>query len=140
MKTIWVIEHGCYSDYRVVGVFTSKEKAELVAARITTSSYDQPTVAEWPLDPAVHELSKGYTNWLGEMLKDGTVERMVPWELSGYDLGSNLSLWKRTEAPAYKGKNIQDCLHGTVLAKDQRHAVKIFNERRTQMIANGEWA
>jgi hypothetical protein len=33
-KTVWVIEQGSYSDYRVVGVFTSRENAKRVADAI----------------------------------------------------------------------------------------------------------
>jgi hypothetical protein len=42
-------------------------------------------------------------------------------------------------APAYRGKGFPDVLNATVWAKDAKHAAKIVNEYRTQMIANGEW-
>jgi len=31
MAPVWVVEEGEYSDYRVVGVFSSKENAQLIA-------------------------------------------------------------------------------------------------------------
>lgn len=129
MKTIWALEDGCYSDYHVIGIFTSKENAEVVQRHVGG------TIAEWPLDPMVHELNKGYRCWLGEMLHDGTVERMVEWEISGYSMNNSIYVWPRSTAPAYQGKHVQDCLHGTVLAKTRTHAIKIFNEKRAELIA-----
>lgn len=138
MKTIWVIEAGYYSDYRVVGVFSSKKNAELVLKNLK-GDYEEPSISEWSLDPAVSELNAGYRLWSGTMLRDGTVERCEEQELSSYDVSASLELWRRSSAPFCKGKSVQDCLHGTVFAKDQKHAIKIFNEHRTQLIAAGKW-
>ena len=140
MKKVWVVEQGCYSAYLVVGVFSSKKNADLVASKINESErYDKATVAEWELDPGVDALNKGYTVWLGEMLFDGTVERMVKWDFDSFYSIGGLNLWKRSETPSYREQGVQDCLYGQVLAKNKKHAVKIFNERRAQMIATGEW-
>ena len=130
MTTVWVIETGEYSDYRVEGVFSTKERAEAVNAKVGGE------VSEWPLDPAFNELKKGYSVFLGEMLRDGTVERCISWD---YEVTPRMTIWRRSQAPAYVGKNVPDCLHGTVWAKDSTHAIKIMNEKRTQMIAMGEW-
>ena len=59
--------------------------------------------------------------------------------ISSHAMSSTLAIWRRTQAPAYKGKGIPDALNGSVLAKDEKHAVKIANEQRTQMIALGRW-
>lgn len=136
-KYIWVIEDGEYSDYHVVGVFSSRKNAELIQAQVGG------TIEKWPLDPAVRELSQGYRVFLGEMLYDGTIERMVEHTISQssiYSTGKDrLYVWYRSQALFYQGKGVQDCLHGTVLAKDRQHAIKIFNEKRTQLIALGQW-
>ena len=139
MARIWVIEQGSYSDYRVVGVFSSKVNAEVVKGKLSVSFGEEPTIAEWTLDPAVDEINAGLTVWLGAMLRDGTVEQCVPWEINGYDLNEDLRIWERASAPAYKGQGIQDCLHGKVWAKDAEHAIKIFNEKRVQLIASNKW-
>ena len=137
---VWVIEQGSYSDYRVVGVFTSRKNAKLVADKINESEgYDKATVDEWKMNPAVDEINRGLTVWLGEMRRDGTVERCVPWEVSSYELAGGLDIWRRATAQAYKGKGVEDCLHGKVWAKDKKHAIKIFNEKRTELIALGKW-
>ena len=75
------------------------------------------------------------------MLRDGSTEQVNRRDLSLYGVGDvGHRIWKRTEAPAYKGKGIPDCLMSTVWAKSEDAAVKIVNEHRAQMIASGEWS
>ena len=143
MNTVWIIEQGSYSDYRVVGVFSTKENAQAVCDRINKDeSYERATIDEWPMNPGVEAINQGHEVYLVWMLRDGTVEK-VKCESEGCDfqwaLNDKLTVWRRSEAPAYQGKNVQDCLHGRVFAKDKQHAIKIVNERRTQMIAQGQW-
>jgi hypothetical protein len=74
------------------------------------------------------------------MRKDGTTERCEPFEISGYDLAGSVRMWRRTQAPAYRGKpDKPDILQADIWAKDETHAIKIANEHRTRMIASGEW-
>jgi len=138
MKSVWVIEQGSYSDYRVVGVFSSRKNAQLVMGKIT-NSYDTPSIAQWDIDPCVERINAGLTNWIVTMLRDGTLERCEATGFSAYHLSDALNIWRRATAPAYKGKGIEDCLNGTVWAKNQKHAVKIANEIRTQLIATNKW-
>lgn len=124
-KTVWVIEDGEYSDYHVVGVFSSRENAELVLGQLKSGE-----IAEWELDPAVKALNAGLSRYYVQMLRDGTVCESKPeefcadeWEFlntsDGYPPTAGLRVW--------------------VFAKDEKHAVKIANEKRIQAIANGEW-
>jgi hypothetical protein len=78
MKYVWVIEQGSYSDYRVVGVYSSKKNAQLVCDAINSGErrYDEATVAKWPVDQSVLEVSRGYKRFIVTMLRDGTVERI----------------------------------------------------------------
>jgi len=77
------------------------------------------------------------------MLRDGTVEATQASDPSPYDgdnMGGAFFIWERTKAPAYRDKpGIRDALNARVWAKNERHAVKIVNERRAAMIASGEW-
>ena len=134
MKYVWVVEGGEYSDYRVAGVFSKKEHAVRANKALSTKL----EVAKWPLDPCVKELLQGYKKYSVVMLRDGTTED-VRLELYTYNFVDSVFLWKRTEVPAYKGKGIPDALSAIVWAKDEKHAVKIVNEKRTEMIANGKW-
>ena len=141
-KTIWVIEQGSYSDYRVVGVFTSKANATAVVEKIKKNEYlyDEPSIAEWPLDPAVDEINAGMSKFRVLMLNDGFVEDIRRTDTDTYDLAGSAHVWERTKAPAYRGqKDIKDALDATVWATDEQHAIKIVNEMRVQWLATGKW-
>lgn len=138
---VWVVEQGEYSDYRVVGVFSSRENAQLVADAINGERVAcDATVAEWLMDPAVADLNAGRRPFVVHMLRDGTVERCEAWQITGYELAGKFDIWRRSEALAYAGTDKPDCLSATVWATDAEHAVKIVNEKRVQMIASGEWS
>ncbi len=140
MASIWVIEQGVYSDYRVVGVFTSKENAKKVCDFINAKeTYEKSEIAEWPLDPCVDALNAGLTQWIVHMRYDGSTEKLAQQD-STYDLDGSVSIWRRTTAPAYRDNPaIRDVLTAVVWASDSNHALKIMNERRVQMIASGQF-
>ncbi len=139
--TVWVVEQGEYSDYRVVGVFSSKENAQSIVGAIKAGDHsDDLSIAEWPMNPGVDELRKGFKQYLIDMRKDGTTERVEGWDLSGYELAGSVRMWRRTQAPAYRGnKDKPDVLQAHIWARDEQHAVKIANEHRARLIASGEW-
>lgn len=138
---VYAIENGEYSDYHIVGVFSTRENAEYACQHLR----DGGQVVEWELDPHIDDLHAGYVPFLVQMLKDGTVERTEQKEresftFSNEDIFGVKGIWRRTEAPAYRGDpNVQDCLLLHIWAKDLQHAIKICNEKRAQLIANGDW-
>ncbi|HEX6925451.1 MAG TPA: hypothetical protein VF167_08470 [Longimicrobiaceae bacterium] len=138
---VWVIEMGEYSDYRVVGVYDNRKDAKRVADRINASdNFSKASVAKWPLNPGVDALNEGLTRYRVLMLRDGSVEDVGSADgWSGYEMSDNCWIWRRSQAPAYRGKGVPDALNAQVWAKDERHAVKIANEVRLQMIAGGKW-
>lgn len=140
-NTVWVVEKGSYSDYSVVGVFSTRVNAESTADALNADEswlHDKATVAEWPLDPSVDERRKGYHRFIVHMLADGSTERCEQAAISAYDIGGSCEVWRRSTAPAYAGRGIKDCLMATVWARDAKHAVKIVNEKRAQFVANGQ--
>lgn len=141
-KSVWVIEKGSYSDYRVVGVYTTKVKADLVCTEINKEGgYEPATISEWPLDPGVEAINHGLLPFTVWMLRDGTAEKVVSMCAGDFEhtLNDKPRIWRRSTAPAYQIKKAADCLTAQVFAKDTQHAVKIVNEYRTRMIAKGEW-
>lgn len=142
MKTIFVVEQGDYADYCVVGIFTTRENAQLVCDAINKSDSRRgdATVDEWPIDPGVSELNRGHRQYDVTMRRDGTVERCERHEeLMSSDINGDFRMWRRSQASAFRGTNSEDALQATVWAIDDAYAVKIVNERRTALIASGEW-
>ena len=141
MSTIYAVSSGDYSDYRVVAVFSTRAKAGAFIAAIPDSEWNEIEVYE--LDPDTADLIKdGYALWRVLMLRDGTVESIEKSNLGRYCYSvtnCRFEIWRRSQAPAYRGKGIPDCLVGTAMAKSAEHAIKIVNEKRTQLIASNRW-
>lgn len=140
MKKIYAVNSGCYSDYRIVALFSTPELAQEFMDAVPDSDYNR--VEEFDLNPDTADLIKrGYSLWTVHMLRGGDTERVERKYLSLYGIGDvGHRIWRRTQAPAYAGKGIPDILTSTVWAKSETQAVKIVNEHRAQMIASGEWS
>jgi hypothetical protein len=136
-KFIWVIEDGSYSDHHLVGVYTTKRKADYIA-RVCGGD-----VSRVPLDPGYAEIRAGLSIWTLFMLRDGTVKELrAAGNKSAQGstaalFGNGRSKWDRTNIEARWG----ECpiLQAAVWARDARHAIKVANEFRSRMIASGEW-
>ena len=144
MKTIYAVNSGSYSDYRIDALFSSKEKAKefMAAMKKNDSRADYNDIEEYQLDPPTIDLLKRrYFVWGVIMLIDGTVERVgvTPNSKDDIKAAGSYYIWERTKTSAYQGKGVPDALRMTVWAKTAQAAVKIVNEKRAQMIATGEW-
>lgn len=137
IKSVFVVASGEYSDYRVDGIFDTRELAEEFIREFPET--DCGGVEEWPINPGIDEVRQGRNPYRVLMLRDGTTESVHIIERSRYALRDIPYIWRRSTAPAYRGKGIPDCLSGTFWGTDQQHAVKIANEKRTRMIAEGLW-
>jgi len=131
-QKVYLLTDGCYSDYHVVGVYSTKQAAEEV--RVLIDSEDA-SVAECPLDE-LKPIPDGFSLWRVEMGRDGTVlaaEQLAERVAERPSFG----VWERYE----RGVPVQDSayLQGWVLARDQEHAIKITNEKRAQIIAENNW-
>jgi hypothetical protein len=135
---VWMVEQGDYSDYRVVGIFSTRTNAKRIADAINAGDgYNKAIVVSRELNPCIDELNAGLRMFGVCMSADGHMERCEPVALSSYGINDSLSVWLRSKAPAYKGTGIKDAVHGHVWAKDEAHAAKITNEQRVQLIASG---
>lgn len=138
-KSVWVIEEGSYSDYHVVGVYSSEENARRVCA-LMDQKYDKPGVNEWPLDPAIDEINAGLRTYLVQMHEDGTVtecreDQVHPGHQPSFCIHSH----PNKDGSLGFGDYVLLLQGWGVWAKDCEHAIKITNEKRTQMIAEGKW-
>ena len=141
-KSVWVIEKESYSDYRVVGVYSTEAGARLVCDRINREEdYEFATMVEWPLDPGVEAINKGLSPFVVWMLRDGTTEQVrMDTDDFEYTLDDKPAIWRRSTALINKGKAIvpPDCLTARVFATDEARAIKTVHQYRTQMSAKGE--
>ena len=138
MNKVYAVSTGIYSDYSVVAIFTTMELAQDFMDAVPSDYYND--VEEFDLNPDTANLIKqGYSPWSVHMLRDGTTEKVSRYEPSAHNTASEFNIWRRSKAMAYKGKGIKDALACYVMAKSAEHAIKIVNEKRIQMIANGEW-
>lgn len=139
-KGVWLVEVGEYSDYHVVGVFSSEANAEVIAKLADAQGRDHVRVTHYPLDPGLAEINAGLSQYLIHMRRDGTVERVEAEENITRDLiGSSYGIWHRSTIPPHQKAGVEDCLTATVWARNDKHAIKIVNDHRAQMIANDEW-
>ncbi len=136
MDKVWLIERGEYSDYHVVGVFSSKENADIflkMMAENDVQSWSAPSIREVDLDMHIKDINAGLKYFHISMNYDGSSNVA---EHTCFSCSDPLKVWKRTLAPAWQGKPISDMVAGHVWARDEKHAVKIANEYRVQAIAN----
>lgn len=138
---IWAIEMGSYSDYHIVGVFSSKENAEMIVSKMDMK-YETPNIVEWEVDPSIAELNANMKQFKIIMRKDGSTEKTTELDFfDEYDLCSSYDVWERTKAGAYSHdpQQFPDVLNCTVWARDTEHAIKIVNEVRLQWVVEGKF-
>jgi hypothetical protein len=152
VANVWVVTEGEYSDYRVVGVFSTKENAQVVwdAIHATGARYLNDGPVLWTLDPGLSELRVGLRCYKVRMLRDGTVEscKLERLDIDGAEGARpeevkivRRSGWRK-EYPHLDWTGDEpkaDFLDWFGWAKDEQGAVKATNEHRARLIANNEW-
>lgn len=126
---VYLITAGCYSDYHIITVFSSKAKAKEYINSFDRASYDTYGIEEYELD---------YTD-------DGWVSGMKSWSVLIYDdpnIGAIASLARGAPYQMDYGYNPNNSDkrgpygYCQCWAKDEAHAIKICSERRAEFIAN----
>lgn len=123
---VYVVTDGDYSDYHIVGVFSTKEAAE--ASR-------GGDVEEWQLD-AIPPRSANLAVYKVDMWRDGDVRDARKY-------GGTMN-YRSPKVEVYMSgtdnPDKPDTAHICVFcwARDDLHAIKIANECRAQLIATGE--
>ncbi len=134
-KSVWVVEQGSYSDYSVLGVFSTKENAESACALVNTpDAYEKASVAEWQFDPGVAERRRGLVHYCVTMRNDGSVVQSHA-ERNHIAIDGDLFMDGNVKL-GMKAKTI--VVH--CWAKSDIHAIKITNERRIGYILEGKVA
>lgn len=150
----YLVSHGEYSDYYVAAVFAKKEDAENYVKLIEGSTSDTDyQIEESEMNPDVPiSIREGYSFYSVRMFRDGNLREPVPnWGIPGVQKTSWIPKESQlSKAQIYKYSKHYDSDEGsedykrdgelimdiTVRAKDEKHAVKIANEKRIMLIAN----
>jgi hypothetical protein len=125
MTTLWELSDGEYSDYHIIGVYSTEENAE-AAAKIFGG-----TVGPITLDPGVDQVRAGLSPWEVSMRQDGN----NAFALLGYRPNEKPRGMYKIEAYMGFSKERLLVLHADVWARDKEHAIKIVNELRARLIA-----
>ena len=121
--TIYLLSEGTYSDYRVLGVYTTREKAEAAAVAFGTTKNDDMAIEEYSLD-AAPQMPEGLLPWKAIMYHDG---RASVWRVSAQDFKEEIGL--------YTGGFDDDHVWVTLWARDADHAIKVASEKRRVLLA-----
>jgi hypothetical protein len=126
--TIYLVSDGEYSDYTVLGLYSTKEKAEEARALYAANYIEEFELDYLPPHPP------GELLWRVYMLDNGDVtdvnqgspsEKFVPFESNRFFLTSDY--------PKTVGRML------ALWARDKEHAIKIASEKRREMLVSGEW-
>lgn len=142
MTTVYLVSSGEYSDYSVGPVFSTEALAQEYIDKWAKFGQNDYGIEERELDPE-HEmnipLQKGWFYFHVQMFKNGnsTSKKMTPYGQYREDDNERITL--NNHYIMDKGYTKEVSLYGGVWAPDENGAAKIVNEKRTQLIASGEW-
>jgi hypothetical protein len=128
--TLYTAQQGEYSDCHVVGVFST-----FAAARDAAES--DWHVQEWIVDNR-YDLPNNYRRFVVEMDRNGNTLKSEVVDYSGNSSAPEPILtWVRDSYPHKQAPT--GVWRFYPVARDLTHAIKIVNEQRAQLIAEGVW-
>lgn len=147
---IYVVAVGVYSDYSIVGLYTDIELAKRCCRYYNpdladgTDSRSEFRIEEYEVNSVKPdgEIPKGLRPWRIYMTRDGTYagdQKVSVCEVRGGRRWILLRVEGKYQTPMTKLLGSSTFIETTMLARDEKHAVKIANERRAQLIALGRW-
>jgi hypothetical protein len=127
-KTIYAASAGSYSDYRVIGLFSTKEKALRYMEMFPREEWND--IEEYGLDEHAFERSDRFP-FRVRMTKDGDVLEAERDDYPGHLDDAGAVHWYEQ----LYGKPTKTWTNFYMQAKDAQHAIKIANERRIAALA-----
>lgn len=135
---MWAVATGQYSDYRVLCVCDSKERAEQVAAALRADSDGDRSDARVESMPFVDYDPEKVTvfHMTVTVWDDGTVdEDREPWSTSEWPFDQWEPLdrvaWRWVRAPMHKGNGGRLDIRGT----DRARVRRVYSDRKAQLLA-----
>lgn len=126
MDKIYVVTSGDYDG--ICGIFNSEELAQAFIDGFEKRRYEEFSIEEHKLNPYKNEITKGFFAFFVKIQKDGVcVEVYKSDSAYGFNGGIDYDF------------DINNEMFCHVFAKDDKHAIKIANEKRTELIALNKW-
>ena len=126
MKKIYIVTEGEWSDYHICAPF-SKEKDAILFTKKFKNKHTAFNIEEWIVD---NENFKKYDIYFIRMKKNGDVDEC---ELENRDYNYRCTMEKRISF------DVSGNMFVSVFAKNEKHAIKIVNEKRIQILAENNW-
>lgn len=133
MEKVYMVTKGIYSEYKVCGVFSTKEKAERFITMFQDDA-DYNDIEEMELNP-IDKISIGRLPYIVVINKSGNIERAERANYNGFIL--NQGSFKETFY--FLGTTENSLLAVLCLAKNKMHAIKIASEKRARILALNLW-
>ena len=130
---VYVLTSGDYSGYRISGVFLNKGLATK-AAKTFSERYRRYDVEEFETDEMDRMMTRGFQVYNFQMDRYGATDKIVAPELMAdiSEVDEECFFYK-----SYGENKIE--LWFCIIAKNSEHAIKIANEKRSQIIAMNLW-
>lgn len=123
-KKIYVVTSGSYSDYHIDGIFDDKGLAQsFIDSFDIRDSWDKMSIEEWDLNGG------GY--------KKGLKFYFVRFKPNSSDV-ENVNLDLDPDNEICFGIDIGGGFYIKVWGKDEKHAIKVANEKRAMYLANNQ--
>ena len=122
MTKVYLVTHGNYSDYGVLGVYSTPERAEKAKEAFMANN----DIVEFDLDAFAPQFAERLPCAV-QMSPTGDVEDCFRTSLSGFT--------PRWRLGGYCSRDRRFIFY--MWARDEQHAVKIANEWRAQLVALG---
>jgi len=129
MSKVYIVTSGEYSDYGIDAVFSTKELAEQAQKLVPFSN-----IEEYELDIGAEEMRNGMFPFVVKMDREGSANAISRSDCFRQWLDKR---FRETSCEFYY--HSPGILYCYCFAKDEKHAIKIANEKRTQLIALNRW-
>lgn len=120
---IYIVTKGAYSDYHIVGVYSTPEIAERYKNLEPGADAD---IEEWDIDVLYSPLEHGYKFWYVSFDKEGNVDYITETNMAEDGEAARNEYYIHTRGITFH-----------LYAKDREHAIKIASEKRFMILANG---
>jgi len=132
---VYLVSEGCYSDFTIIGAFSTPEKAKDAADYFNANEH----IDEYEIDQDAKQRPVGMKSFSvtmdreGNVVKDEWSHTNVIHECSGSNADNDVIY----PYGGYRGMPTHASFH--VWARDEEHAVKIANEKRGALLLSNGW-